>query len=1128
MTTTARDRNLLFGILAVQARSVSQGDLIEAMNAWLLDRGKPLGELLVARGAMKAEQRDLVEKLVDEDLKSHRGDAIPMLSGSGSPSFAASNALRVDDPEVRASLAPVQQTRTAEQPLSAGARTLVYLRPTTDQLTPAVKPLGGRFQVLRAHAEGGLGAVSVALDTELNREVALKQIKPAAAERADYRARFVLEAEITGALEHPGIVPVYSLGHDAAGQPFYAMRFIRGDSLADAIAAFHRRWPSQHAPVEGLGSGVRSSSGSRDLEFRSLLRRFVDVCNAIGYAHSRGVLHRDLKPRNIMLGKFGETLVVDWGLAKAAGSGDADFALDRENALRPASASGTPDTIPGSAIGTPQFMPPEQAAGRLELLGPRSDVYALGATLYPILTGRPPVEANDVGEVLRKVERGEIRPPRAYDSSVPRALEAICLKAMAVQPDNRYDSAGALAEEIERWLADEPVRAYRESWQERSRRWARKHRTLTTSAAAALVVALAGSFAFSTALSAKNRALIVEHTRTLDREQLAIDAVTRYGAVVRETPELKNEPGLASLRTTLLKEPQTFFKRLRERLSADRQTTPESLARLAAASYNLGLLTGEIGDRQDALRAHEEALAIRQRLAGENPSTTEFQSALADSYHHIGFLQTAIGRPAEARVSYDHARGIRERLARENSAVTKFRSDLAATYIAMGNLELAEGRREDALASHKQARAIAARLARENPSVVRYQAALASSAYSVGLMESSTGKPAEAQASFDEALKIRERLARENPKVTQLQTDLAASLNIAGNLMSGAGRTREALEFRQRARAIPERLVRENPSVTLFQEDLASSLHNLAMSQSSAGQAAEARESFEQARLIWERLVREHPDSPSFAGSLGMTLGGLAGMDMGEGRFDKARETLTRAIASERKALAAHPDHPWYRHFLGGHLTRMIRAAEALGRGDEAAQARRELDELRASDPWKLALDARLRAVLEGQAPKDDSERLTLADRAYRKALYATSARLLADLLARIPGRADDRPNPNRYNAACSAALAGCGHAVDAPAEPERAKLRSQAREWLEAELDAWNRAFDKSAGDPASADLIEDLNHWREDADLTEVRAPWGLTRLPEAERAKWTALWGRVDATIARAKAATPAPAP
>ena len=166
---------------------------------------------------------------------------------------------------------------------------------------------GQRFRVLRPHAHGGLGAVFVALDNELNREVALKQLLDRHADDPVSRAAFLSEAAITGGLEHPGIVPVYSLGSDGDGRPYYAMRLIRGDNLKEAIDQFHADSTLKHDP------------GRRSLELRKLLRRFVDVCNAIEYAHSHGVLHRDIKPGNIIVGRHGETLVVDWGLAKQLG-----------------------------------------------------------------------------------------------------------------------------------------------------------------------------------------------------------------------------------------------------------------------------------------------------------------------------------------------------------------------------------------------------------------------------------------------------------------------------------------------------------------------------------------------------------------------------------------------------------------------------------------------------------------------------------------------------------------------------------------------------------------------------------------------------------------------------------------
>ena len=235
----------------------------------------------------------------------------------------------------------------------------------------------------------------MALDSELNREVALKELRPELADDHGSRARFLLEAEVTGRLEHPGVVPVYGLGCDPQGRPFYAMRFVRGDTLQEAIDRLH-----------ASDSATVTDPRRWNLALRQLLNRFIAVCNVVAYAHSRGVIHRDLKPANILLGPYGETLVVDWGLAKVVGRGEpaAKRRARSSSPLQPGSDSS--ETLPGTALGTPAYMSPEQAEGRLDQVGPLSDVYSLGATLYCLLTGRPPIEETDVGEALRRVQRG--------------------------------------------------------------------------------------------------------------------------------------------------------------------------------------------------------------------------------------------------------------------------------------------------------------------------------------------------------------------------------------------------------------------------------------------------------------------------------------------------------------------------------------------------------------------------------------------------------------------------------------------------------------------------------------------------------------------------------------------------
>ena len=326
--------------------------------------------------------------------------------------------------------------------------------------------------------KGGLGVIFQARDEEIDRVVALKQIKPQWADDVESRVRFTLEAKITGRLEHPGIVPIYALGADQTGRPYYAMRLIRGESLLQVITRFHRTMAS-----------VKVDKAQRHVQLRKLLARFIDVCDALEYAHSHGIIHRDVKPANVMLGKFGETLVVDWGLAKVIGANE-EASPTSHMQWTPLTDADSTSTRLGIAVGTPAYMSPEQAAGRLEDIGPASDVYSLGATLYQLLTGATPHgEEKDLGVVLATIGGGDIIPVEERAPWLPRPLGAICRKAMAPHRDKRYLSARALADDVDRWLADEPVRAYKERRSERAFRWIRNHRTLATSLAAAQLVA---------------------------------------------------------------------------------------------------------------------------------------------------------------------------------------------------------------------------------------------------------------------------------------------------------------------------------------------------------------------------------------------------------------------------------------------------------------------------------------------------------------------------------------------------------------------------------------------------------------------------------------------------------------
>jgi tetratricopeptide (TPR) repeat protein len=280
-------------------------------------------------------------------------------------------------------------------------------------------------------------------------------------------------------LEHPGIVPVHDLGIDEEGRPFYVMSFIHGRTLKDVLVEYHE---------DGRPGGE-----SREVQSARLLEIFVKICHTVAYAHHRGVLHRDLKPENVMLGPFGEVLVLDWGMAKL----QSRPVLEPVEGSRPVhltGSGGSTETEAGTVLGSPPYMPPEAAEGQTVNADERTDVYLLGATLYHLLTGKPPREGNSVHEMIELARTVTPPPPRRLGADVPKALEAICLKAMAQRKESRYRTVRDLIEDMERYLAGAPVSAYREPTLVRIGRWCKRHRRgLVRSLSAALLLTLFGT-----------------------------------------------------------------------------------------------------------------------------------------------------------------------------------------------------------------------------------------------------------------------------------------------------------------------------------------------------------------------------------------------------------------------------------------------------------------------------------------------------------------------------------------------------------------------------------------------------------------------------------------------------------
>jgi serine/threonine-protein kinase len=391
--------------------------------------------------------------------------------------------------------------------LPVSIETTARLGPDAPSANSNEVTLDSRFANLRLHQRGGLGEVVRAEDVGLHRQVALKFIRADAAADGHSRDQFLLEAEITGRLDHPGVVPVFGIGTTHDNRPFYAMRFIEGTTLRQAIDAFHE----QPGPDD-----------DHRMQLRRLLAHLTAACRTIHYAHNRGVIHRDIKPDNIMIGRFGETFVVDWGLAipfernaHARESGEATLLADHKEATQGS----------GKGAGTPSYMSPEQAVGAELRFGPASDIFSLGATLYRLLCGRAPYDPFDTN-VRERARRCEYQPLREVRRGIPRALEAICRAAMRPNPNDRYQTAGELADDIERWMADEPVTAITETMPERLVRFFRRHRAWT--------LALAGCTLMAIVFFGGSSVLLGQMARQEHDQRIASESARRAAEVARE------------------------------------------------------------------------------------------------------------------------------------------------------------------------------------------------------------------------------------------------------------------------------------------------------------------------------------------------------------------------------------------------------------------------------------------------------------------------------------------------------------------------------------------------------------------------------------------------------------------
>jgi serine/threonine protein kinase len=835
------DHDFLFALLALETRIVPRAELTQAMHAWIGDQTKPLGDFLVERGTLSRQDQESIDRLVEKHVRN-----VGLTTG----------------PET-----PLPGTEAGIPTPATASTAVANVLAVPDSGVGSSSSSGLRFHIIREHAHGGLGEVYLALDKELNREVALKQIRERYADDLSSRARFMLEAEITGALEHPGVVPVYGLGTTAEGRHFYAMRFIRGESFNDAIQEFHAKNASNR------------NAGETVIEFHALLRRFVDVCNTIGYAHSRGILHRDLKPSNIMLGKFGETLVVDWGLAKVLGpAGTADTGTTKQgqdddgrrhkedSVLRPRSSIGIGPTLIGSAVGTPPYCSPEQAAGKLDELTPASDIYSLGVTLYCLLTGQAPFEGSTVKDGTPQMERVGCTRPRSLNRQIPAPLEAICMKAMAANPRDRYGSAGALAADLEKWLANEPVLAYPEPLWDRARRWLGRHRSVVTGAAAAIIVAIASLLTMLVLVTAAGRR---EHEARLE------------AAAERDSAVQLRERAVASEKEA-------------QKSAAEAQSVLQFFQRKVLAAARPQGQEGGLG-KDATVRAAVDAAESQIAEAFVNQPTTE-----AAIRHTLGESYLFLGDPKRGVTQLEKARTLRQaNLGADHPDTLDTMNSLASAYQLAGYVNRALPLLEETLKKRQ------AKFGPGHPSTLE-------SMNNLAVAYRTAGRTAEAIPLYEEALKQRQaKLGADHPQTLITMSNLAKAYQDAGRLPEAIALQEQTLKIRQ------TKLGPDHPNTL-------TSMNNLAGAYQEAGRLAEAIPVYEQTLALSKaKLGLDHLHTLQTMDNLA-----TAYVDAGRSREGIALEEQ----ALKQKTAKLGPDHPDSLTSMGN----LAKAYQAAGRDSDA------------------------------------------------------------------------------------------------------------------------------------------------------------------------------------------------
>jgi serine/threonine protein kinase/tetratricopeptide (TPR) repeat protein len=794
----------------------------------------------------------------------------------------------------------------------------------------------GDFRLLREVGRGGMGVVYEAEQISLGRRVALKVLPFAAVLDSRQIARFRHEAQSAGQLNHPNIVSVFAVGVER-GVHYYAMQFIDGQPLDRVVAEMRERRPAESAdrtkpylPQQSAThkSQLTSRPANSSEYIRGVVGIGIDAARALHAAHENGVVHRDVKPSNLLLDGNGKIWVTDFGLARRA----SDATLTRT----------------GDLLGTMRYMSPEQATGQMALVDHRTDIYSLGATLYELLTLEAAMSGHEGQALLRQIERHDPRPPRQLQPKVPLDLQTVVMKGMAKRRDDRYATANDFADDLQRVLEGKPIVARPPALLDRAARFAQRHREIAAAAAAVCLLALVG-------LAASTFLILGEKTKTAqnlgfakERLKQAHDAVDELGRDVYFG--LAHVPGAAEVRKDVLRKTLGFYRSFLEQA----KDNPGLQAELAQTYNKIGKLYAETGAANDAIDADKKAIRIYKALAEDNPSNTDYPQGAAVCENNLGLALAAANKTSEAQQAYEDAirtqEGVLGKLENKEQCLT----DLALAHNDLGLLRRETGDFQVAAVSLERASAIQEQLlaAAESPERLRNLATTLSNLASLDAERLSK----QTIARYEKAAMLQDKALSLQPDDPLYRGELAMIYN---NLAQAQRRDQDATAAERSYRLaleLQDALVKQDPRDAELKSALGGIYNNLGLALEDLKRPAEAVTCFEQAVGYQRHALTQAPEVARYRLDLDRHYYNYAGILRSTGRVAKALQ-----VALARRNL--WPNHPEELFLVAKELA--LAATDPMVKSGGGA-TRAEYGE-RAVETLKLAIAA-------GWKPKPDSD----------------------------------------------------------------------------------------------------------------------------------------------------------